>query len=190
MISRLRLRVPIYTSAILLFAGIALAAQATTPVTRSQMESFVYVTLAAAGASIIAAFWILIGFVTARVEKSLDSHVTRLEGMVRGFADVMKEHHEDPLAHPRGSAQRLDPLTGKLDALGRALGSVHEQTSLLVAGQTQAVAELTEQDVRIGHIEKSLHTLLAEHCLMHGEFLRKRADDPPAVDPMRLRGPK
>ena len=56
MISRLRLRAPVYVSAVLLLVGIALAAQATQPVTRSQMESFVYLTVAGAAVSIIGAF--------------------------------------------------------------------------------------------------------------------------------------
>lgn len=189
MICRFRVRVPIYTSALLLCVGLALAAQATQPVTQSQMESFVYASLAAAGVSIVAAFWILISFVTARVEKSLDQHVTRLEAMVAGFSRVMQEHHEDPMAHPRGSAVRLDPINAKLDSLGHILGTVHEQTAVLVAGQTAAVAELTKQDVRMAHLEKSLATLLAEHHLLHGRALQHRVGDPPNVDVEKLRGP-
>jgi hypothetical protein len=188
-IRSLRLRVPVYASALLLLVGLALAAHATQPVTRSQMESFVYVVAAGSGSAILAAFWLLLTFVTSRVERTLEKHVGRLESMVSGFAECMRDHHEDPMAHPRGSAVRLDPMNAKLDALGNAVASVHEQTSILVTGQTAAIAELDEQDLRLAALEKGLHTLLAEHHILHGRALQHRAGDPPTIDLDKLREP-
>ena len=117
MIRRLRLRVPVYISALLLLAGIALVAQATTPVTRSEMESFVYVVVAGAGVCVVGSFWILLTYINGRVE----AHISRLERAVEEVGVMMRDHHLDPLAHPVGSANRLEPINRKLDSIDHAL---------------------------------------------------------------------
>jgi hypothetical protein len=128
-IVRLRTRAGLYLSGLLLFCGLSLAAQATQPVTRSEMESFVYSTLAVAalatltgGAGIIA--WILARDRSlqrehlAQIITAISELATGLNGAIR----ALKEHDSDPDAH--GAAQRighapilkrLDEIDGRLD---------------------------------------------------------------------------
>ena len=99
----------------LLLTGVTLTATATTPVTRSQMESFVYVVVAGAGACLVAAFWVLMLTITGRTERAVERIVAALEA-----------HHEDPLAHPAGSANRINPVMERLDLIEQRLEKTHD----------------------------------------------------------------
>lgn len=156
----IRVRVPVYVSAFLLLVGIALVAQATTPVTRSQMESFVYTALAGAGVCIFGSFWVLLTYINARLER----HVSRLEKAVEGVGVMMRDHHVDPQAHPIGSATRLDPIHAKLEVID------HSLTALL---SEHRVIRETEDEV----------------CkLIRKKADEKRKTDPNGFNPIPLRG--
>lgn len=138
---RLRARAGLYLASILAFVGVSLAAQATQPVTRSEMESFVYSTLAVAalatltgGAGIIA--WILARDRSlqrehlAQIITAISELATGLNGAIR----ALKEHDSDPDAH--GPAQRVGhaPILQRLDAidaLGRAISDLVAKESRL-----------------------------------------------------------
>lgn len=111
---RLRARVPIILACGLLFAGAALA---TTPVTRSQMESFVYSTMAAVitaavlfGAGIIA--WIL-----ARDRDLQGARFDSLTAEVRAAIAALSVHNGDPLAHTAASEHNHAPMNAQLDRI-------------------------------------------------------------------------
>lgn len=72
MIKRMRLRVGVYASALLLLVGVALIANATTPVTRSEMEAYFWERMAAGGGVLFAAVWVLLQSKTSRIEQMLD----------------------------------------------------------------------------------------------------------------------
>ncbi len=191
MIRRLRAIAPT-----LMLAGISLvivttaAAQAAkiSYVTTEELHRFVVVTFLSGAGVILSGLAVVYSLVSGARDKEMRSAIAANTKAVADLAAMMREHHLDVDAHPAGSRARIDPVNVKLDRLQTMLTDVHEQAAVLVSGQMTAVAELGEQDERIGKIEKSLQTLLAEHCLLHGQAIQKRADDPAGLDPAKLRG--
>lgn len=118
---RLRARIGIYTSAILLLVGAAVAAQATDPITRSQAESMMDGRLAAAGVLVFGAFWVLLLTISGRSEKALVASIQRLEKAVATFADALARHDESPFAHRAASEHNHLPLEAKIDATKKDL---------------------------------------------------------------------
>lgn len=107
---RLRMRAGVYISGILLLLGLALAAQATTNVTRSEMESFVLAALGGAGVVVFGAFWILLITISGRSEKALMKSVERLENAVAAFAAALAAHDNSPYAHQSASEHNHGPI--------------------------------------------------------------------------------
>lgn len=91
-IRRLRARASVYLSAILLLVGIALTAQATQPVTRSEMESYVLGTGVAGGAAIFGAVWVLLQSKTGRIEQALDKLAEGQSEMKEALDGLIGEH--------------------------------------------------------------------------------------------------
>lgn len=188
MICRLRTRVGVYASAMLLLVGAALAAQATQAVTQSQMHEYVLSMIGAAGAVVFGAFWILLITISGRSEKALMASVARLEGAVSAFAAALAQHDNSEHAHRAASEHNHGPMVASIQRVEATLERVEWHIAGLLAGQTTATAELAEQDVRLEHVEKGLAQLLTEHCLLHGRQLQRRAGDPPDVNVEKLRG--
>lgn len=117
MIVRLRSRAGLYVSAILLLAGISLTARATQPVTRSEMESFVYVTLAVGGGALVGAVWTLLSYHLGRLERMFSSGVERIElAQARAQAEV-RAHDDDPHAHGPASEHNHGPLMEQIETI-------------------------------------------------------------------------
>ena len=121
---RLRLRAGIYVSALLLLVGLALAARATEPITKSQAEAMIDSRLAAAGVLVFGAFWVLLLTFTGRQERALTASILRLEAAVASFTKALADHDASPLAHTAASEHNHDPMNAqagrieeKLDAL-------------------------------------------------------------------------
>ncbi len=89
---RLRARASVYLSALLLLAGLALAAQATTPVTQSQMEAYFWERFAAGGSLLFAAVWTLLQSKTSRIEQSLDKQSEVLGHLKEALDGLIGEH--------------------------------------------------------------------------------------------------
>ena len=117
MIRRLRCRAGLYVSAILLLAGISLTARATQPVTRSEMESFVYVTLAVGAGALVGAVWTLLSYHLGRLERMFDRGVARLELAQSQAQAAIRAHDEDTHAHGPASEHNHAPLLARIDAL-------------------------------------------------------------------------
>lgn len=177
---RLRLRAGIYISALLLFAGLALGVQATQPVTRSEMESFVFTTLAGAGIAVVGSFWVLLQSTIGRTEKAADVRLERVEKLVGDLVAAMKAHHEDPLAHPAGSANRIDPINARLDELREALQQTHDVVTALHA--EHQVIRGTEDEVC------AVIRSLAGKRDPNESPKPRRKDDPSGTDNRPLRG--
>lgn len=188
MIVRLRTRVGIYASAMLLLVGVALTAHATQAVTTSQMQSYVLGVVGAAGAVVFGAFWILLITISGRSEKALMASVARLEAAVSDFKHSLDAHDGSPFAHRSASEHNHGPMVASIERIETTLERVGGHIAGLLAGQTTATAELAEQDVRLEHVEKGLSQLLTEHCLLHGRQLQRRDGDPADVDLDKLRG--
>jgi ABC-type nickel/cobalt efflux system permease component RcnA len=131
-IVRLRLRIGVYISALLLFGGFALVAQATQAVTRSEMESFVLATIGAAGVLVFAAFWVLLNTINGRSERALLSSVNRLEHAVDKLLASMEAHDQNPLAHAAAGEHNHRPMNEQLDRLEAQLTATAQMLDALI----------------------------------------------------------
>mgnify|MGYP000893684675 CR=1 FL=1 len=121
MIRRVRFRAPLYIAWGLFFLAWTIAARATTPVLESHMREFVYWTIGVVIFSLVGAGGAFVSYLNARMERSFERAIGRLEKNVEDLGEMLRSHHLDPLAHPIGSANRLDPINEKLDVLHDSL---------------------------------------------------------------------
>lgn len=132
---RMRAMAGVYLSAMLLLVGMSLAAHATQAVVEAGVSrAEMYATIGGTGAAILGAFWLLLG-----------SHTSRMEKSVEALVSVMKEHHSDPMAHPAGSATRINPVMDKLDKLAESIAATHTEVVALRAEHN--VIRDSEQEV-------------------------------------------
>ena len=121
---RLRARSGLYLSVLLLLAGVSLTARATQPVTRSEMESFVYVTLAVGAGALVGAVWTLLSYHLGRLERMFERGVERLEASQSRGHDALREHNEDPHAHAAAAEHNHGPILDRLDEIEARLGAI------------------------------------------------------------------
>lgn len=124
MLCRLRARSGLYLSALLLLAGVSLTARATQPVTRSEMESFVYVTLAVGAGALIGAVWTLLSYHLGRLERMFETGVSRLEASQARAHELLRIHNEDEHAHTAASEHNHVPLEVRLDGIDERLDRI------------------------------------------------------------------
>ena len=113
---RLRARVPVYLSALMLLVGATLAL-ANEPITRSQAESMIDARIAAAGVIVFGAFWVLLLTISGRSEKALAASIDRLDKTVAEFKRALETHNESPFAHGPASEHNHAPLMAKLERI-------------------------------------------------------------------------
>jgi len=130
-IVRLRLRAGLYLSALLAFVGVSLAAQATQAVTRSEMEAFVYSTLAVAALATLTGGAGIIAWILARDRSLQREHlsqiITAISELATGLNRAVKAletHDEDPYAHGPASEHNHGPMDKKLDELDRKVDAI------------------------------------------------------------------
>jgi len=128
---RLRTRAGLYLSGLLLFCGISLAAKATTPVTRSEMESFVYSTLAVAALAVLSGGGGMIAWILARDRALQREHlsqiitaISELATGLNGAVRALESHNGDPYAHPVASEKNHGPLEDKIDSIGAKVDEI------------------------------------------------------------------
>lgn len=114
---RLRRRAGLYLSAILLLAGVSLTARATQPVTYSQMESFVYVTIAAAAGLLLGAVWTLLSYHLGRLERLFKDSIERLENAEGATREALRLHNESEHAHTAASEHNHGPMNAQMDRI-------------------------------------------------------------------------
>lgn len=131
MIVRLRLRAGLYLSVLLAFAGVSLAAQATQAVTRSEMEAFVYSTLAVAALATLTGGAGILAWILARDRSLQREHlaqiitaISELETGLNGAIKALATHDDDPYAHRAASEHNHGPMDKKLDALDRKVDAI------------------------------------------------------------------
>lgn len=90
-------------------------------------------------------------------------------------------HHADPAAHPAGSSARIDPIRDALHVLDLGQRELLGKMNTMAATLNEDSAALSEIDARLANLEH-------EHCILHGVYLKRRASDPPSLDPEKLRG--
>ena len=131
MIVRLRLRAGLYLSALLAFVGVSLAAQATQTVTRSEMEAFVYSTMAVAGLATLGGGAGVIAWILARDRSLQREHLAQIITAISELATglnravrALEQHDDDPYAHRAASEHNHGPMDKKLDALDRKVDAI------------------------------------------------------------------
>lgn len=128
---RIRTLAGLYLSGLLVFCGLSLAAQATQPVTRSEMESFVYSTLAVAALAVLSGGGGMIAWILARdrslQRENLDQIITAISALATGLnraVRALEQHDDDPYAHRAASEHNHGPMDKKLDALDRKVDAI------------------------------------------------------------------
>ena len=131
MIVRLRTRAGLYLSGLLVFCGLSLAAQATQPVTRSEMESFVYSTLAVAALATLTGGAGILAWILARDRSLQREHLAQIITAISELATglnravrALEQHDDDPYAHRAASEHNHGPMDKKLDALDRKVDAI------------------------------------------------------------------
>lgn len=118
---RLRTRIGVYLSGLLLLVGAALTMQATETITRSQAQAMMDGRLAAAGVLVFGAFWVLLLTISGRSEKALLGSIQRLEAAVADFKRLLDTHDGSEYAHTAASEHNHKPLEAKIDATKKDL---------------------------------------------------------------------
>ena len=128
---RLRTRAGLYLSGLLVFCGLSLAAQATQPVTRSEMESFVYSTLAVAALATLTGGAGILAWILARDRSLQREHlaqiITEISELATGLnraVRALEQHDDDPYAHRAASEHNHCPIDKKLDELDRKVDAI------------------------------------------------------------------
>lgn len=131
MIVRLRLRAGLYLSALLVCAGAGLAAQATQPVTRSEMESFVYAQLAVSAVAVLGGGAGILAWILARDRSLQREHLARILAEISGIGSrldkaltALEAHDQSPYAHRAASEHNHAPLEERLDELDHKIDQI------------------------------------------------------------------
>jgi len=123
-ILRLRARVPVYLSALLMLCAVALAVDAAP--TQDQHPTWPEISLAiwlrygAAVATSIGATWVLL----AGYERRQDARHAETMKALSVAADRLRQHDESPTAHDAASEHNHGPMNEQADRIEAKLGSV------------------------------------------------------------------
>ena len=131
MIRRLRCRAGLYLSGIILFVGVALAAQATQPVTRSEMEAFVYSQLAIAGLAVLTGGAGVLAWILAR-DRTLQREaqaqiITAISELAQGLnraIRALEDHNDSKYAHAAASEHNHEPLVERIDEIDHKVDAI------------------------------------------------------------------
>lgn len=114
---RLRRRAGLYLSVILLLVGVSLTARATQPVTRSEMESFVFLLIGGAACVLFAAVWTLLAYHLGRLERMFQSWKEDMASAVAMARESLRLHDEDEHAHGPASEHNHGPMYAQMDRI-------------------------------------------------------------------------
>jgi hypothetical protein len=177
-IRRLRSRVPVLVAWGGLLTVAACIVEATEPVTRSQMEAFVYRSMASVisiavlfGAGAIA--WLL-----ARDRDISGKRFDTLAESVERVLSALASHDENPRAHGVASDRNHDPIHAELSGLREVQSEIAERLGALLAEHHVIRAN-----------EDALCTMLQRRDPTLSPHPR-RASDPEDFDGRALRGKK
>lgn len=132
---RLRAKAAIYISGMLVALGCGLTASATQPVTKSEMESFVFASLAAGGVAVIGGFWVLLNALLGPMRKSIEN----IEAHVARSLDAVRLHDENEHAHSAASEHNHKPMNDDMKEVKQKLDRLIHEHELIHAGcQIQA----------------------------------------------------
>lgn len=124
MIVRLRARVPVYLSALLMLCAVALAVDAAPtkgePPTWPEISLAIWLRYGAAVATSIGATWVLL----AGYERRQDARHAETMKALSVAADRLRQHDESPTAHDVASKHNHDPMNDQADRIEAKLESV------------------------------------------------------------------
>lgn len=141
MIVRLRLRAGLYLSALLVFVGFGLAAQATQPVTHSEMEAFVYSKLAVSALAVLTGGAGAIAWILARDRSLQREHLAQIITAISDLAGglnrairALEDHDESKYAHRAASEHNHEPLEERLDEMDHKIDLILRDCETRVCG--------------------------------------------------------
>ena len=114
---RLRRSAALTISLGLFLSGWALTATATTPVLESHMREFVYWTFGVGAFALLGAAGAFVSHLMARMEKSIDASIARLEKTVEILGNDLVGHNASPFAHTAASEHNHDPMNERVEAI-------------------------------------------------------------------------
>lgn len=131
MIRRIRLRAGLYLSGLVLFVGVALAAQATQPVTRSEMEAFVYSQLAISALAVLTGGAGILAWILQR-DRALQREaqaqiITAISDVAQGLnraIRALEDHNDSKYAHAAASEHNHEPLVERIDEIDRKVDMI------------------------------------------------------------------
>lgn len=111
------------------------AAQAATVqyVTSGEMHRFVVVTFLSGAGVILGGLAVVFSMVSGARDKEMRSAIAANTAAVSALAEMLKQHHLDPDAHPAGSRARIDPIKATLEKLAGKQEEIHLKLTTLVA---------------------------------------------------------
>ena len=147
MIRRIRLRAGLYLSGLVLFVGVALAAHATQPVTRSEMESFVYAQLAVSAVAVLGGGAGILAWILARDRSLQREHLAQIISAISDLASglnrairALEDHDKSPYAHAAASEHNHAPLDERLDELDHKIDAILRDCETRVCGPRDPMA--------------------------------------------------
>lgn len=156
MILRLRARVPVYLSAMLMLLAVALAVDAqpsvTQPPTWPEITLAIWLRYGAAVGTSIGATWVLL----AGYEKRQDARQAETMKAIATAADRLRQHNEEPTAHDAASRRNHGPMNvqvgrieSKVDDIGLRVHDLirdHNRVQTEEGNICNALAELRKRD--------------------------------------------
>jgi len=112
-----RARAALHMAIGLFLGGWTLAAMANTPVLESHMKEFVYWTFGVGAFALLGAAGAFVSHLMARMEKSIDASIARLEKTVEILGNDLVGHNASPFAHTAASEHNHDPMNERVEAI-------------------------------------------------------------------------
>lgn len=111
---------------------LAQVAAASVPyVTTGEMHRFFFVAALSWTGAVVSGLAVVFAMVSKSRDSEMRAAIKANTEAVTALAEMFKEHHLDPFAHPAGSANRIDPVMEKLDGLAAGQGVISRKLERL-----------------------------------------------------------
>jgi hypothetical protein len=157
-IRRLRARAALYLAICLFLGGWSLTAMATQPVLESHMKEFVYWTFGVGAFALLGAAGAFVSHLMARMEKSIDASIARLEKTVEILGNDLIGHNASPFAHTAAGEHNHGPMNEQSNRIEGKVEGVSSQVRELAID----LHDLKRDHDRVQSEEGSICTALAE----------------------------
>lgn len=113
---------------------LAQVAAASVPyVTTGEMHRFFFTAALSWTGAVVSGLAVVFAMISKSRDSEMRAAIRANTEAVTALAEMFKEHHEDPFAHPAGSANRINPVMEKLDGLAEGQGVINRKLERLYA---------------------------------------------------------